>query len=40
LPILAMEEMPSRVADWKSLLEAGIQPAHFIGGERRSHGRR
>jgi len=40
LPILAVEEMPARQVDWKSLLEAGIEPAQFIGGERRWHGRR
>jgi len=39
LPLLAVEEMPAQT-DWKPLLEAGIQPAHFIGGERRWHGRR
>lgn len=40
LPVLAAEEMPSRQVDWKSLIEAGIEPTHFIGGERRWHGRR
>ena len=40
LPILAAEQMPARQTDWKPLLEDGIQPAHFIGGERRWHGRR
>jgi hypothetical protein len=40
LPILAAEEMPARDTDWTSLLEDGIQPAHFVGGERRWHGRR
>lgn len=40
LPILAAEEMPTRETDWKPLLESGVQPAHFIGGERRLHGRR
>jgi len=39
LPVLAVEETPAQT-DWKPLLEAGIQPAHFIGGERRWHGRR
>ena len=40
LPILAAEEMPARETDWKPLLEAGIEPALLIGGERRWHGRR
>lgn len=40
LPILALEELPGREADWKSLLEAGVEPALLIGGERRWHGRR
>ena len=40
LPTLAAEEMPARDADWKSLLETGVQPAFLIGGERRWHGRR
>jgi hypothetical protein len=40
LPILAMEEMPAREEDWKTLLETGVEPALLIGGERRWHGRR
>lgn len=40
LPILAVDEAPARETDWKSLLDAGVQPAHLIGGERRWHGRR
>jgi len=40
LPILALDAMPAREADWKSLLDDGIQPAHFLGGERRWQGRR
>ena len=40
LPILAVGVMPAHEADWKSLLDDGIQPAHFLGGERRWHGRR
>ena len=40
LPILAAEEMPTRETDWKPLLEAGIEPALLIDGERRWHGRR
>ena len=40
LPILALEQMPARETDWKPLLDEGIQPAHFLGAERRWHGRR
>jgi hypothetical protein len=40
LPILAAVERPARQADWKTLLDEGIQPAFLIDGERRWHGRR